>query len=592
MAAVEANQVEASMTNSSQYSRVCYWDVNQVSLWIKGLNECLVSHVPQFEAHCITGADLLKLTRSQLEYLKVTQIGHQELLIEAIELLASVDNARSRHTTISLASLLSKRTSQLLKAISSFQRQIEGDDSLLYCIEAGVTVVEAAKFLIGWLDRFPTKLIECYEDFRLQLLSCCMNLARVLDCDDTDFNEVSNVCSQILQLTNDLMTPEQFTKPDSVSLSSVTLIPHLSKGLGFSIQRSRRGALVVSHIEDDSPAARSGKMYEGVELIQINDQNVVSWEVKNVVKSLKASGSEVSLLLRVSDTKISSQTSRRQSADASGNSRHSLERVHTSESFQSFKDETDGRKSDSKAYVSQADDSTNSTGNEPAVAYETKVIGGVVHKIAIQPKSNTKVRSTSGNAKQLSSPVKEPHAVPTSKFSSDEEVEGISNQESSMTIESQSVFFQGDKGLKKKTNPALLIPCFQLKDPDFQGWVHKLGGTGLTPKNWRRRWFVLKNSRIYYYKTPYDIQALGIIDVHGYKAEITSEIKKKNAFTAMKYAARSYYFFTDTVDQMTRWIEVINEKSQLHLDSDDGSFSETNIPGDSIDSSDDKQDDR
>ena len=37
-----------------------------------GLNECLVSHVPQFEAHCITGADLLKLTRSQLEYLKVS----------------------------------------------------------------------------------------------------------------------------------------------------------------------------------------------------------------------------------------------------------------------------------------------------------------------------------------------------------------------------------------------------------------------------------------------------------------------------------------------------------------------------------------
>ena len=27
---------------------------------------------------------------------------------------------------------------------------------------------------------------------------------------------------------------------------------------------------------------------------------------------------------------------------------------------------------------------------------------------------------------------------------------------------------------------------------------------------------------------------------------------------------------------------MINEKSQLHLDSDDSSFSETNIPGDSI----------
>lgn len=35
----------------------------------------------------------------------------------------------------------------------------------------------------------------------------------------------------------------------------------------------------------------------------------MSWEVKNVVKQLKASGSEVTLILRVSDGKISSQPS-------------------------------------------------------------------------------------------------------------------------------------------------------------------------------------------------------------------------------------------------------------------------------------------
>lgn len=44
-----------------------------------------------------------------------------------------------------------------------------------------------------------------------------------------------------------------------------------------------------------------------------------------------------------------------------------------------------------------------------------------------------------------------------------------------VSLVSSQVFFQGDKGLKKKTNPALLVPCFQLKEPDFQGWVHKLG---------------------------------------------------------------------------------------------------------------------
>ena len=31
----------------------------------------------------------------------------------------------------------------------------------------------------------------------------------------------------------------------------------------------------------------------------------------------------------------------------------------------------------------------------------------------------------------------------------------------------------------------------------------KLGGSGLTPKNWRRRWFVLKDKKLYYYKTAF-----------------------------------------------------------------------------------------
>lgn len=29
------------------------------------------------------------------------------------------------------------------------------------------------------------------------------------------------------------------------------------------------------------------------------------------------------------------------------------------------------------------------------------------------------------------------------------------------------------------------------------------GGSGLTPKNWRRRWFVLKGPHLYYYKTAF-----------------------------------------------------------------------------------------
>ena len=33
--------------------------------------------------------------------------------------------------------------------------------------------------------------------------------------------------------------------------------------------------------------------------------------------------------------------------------------------------------------------------------------------------------------------------------------------------------------------------------------MNKMGGSGFTPKNWRRRWFVLKSTKLYYYKTSF-----------------------------------------------------------------------------------------
>ena len=35
-------------------------------------------------------------------------------------------------------------------------------------------------------------------------------------------------------------------------------------------------------------------------------------------------------------------------------------------------------------------------------------------------------------------------------------------------------------------------------------YVHLyIGGTGFTPKNWRKRWMVLKEKKLYYYKTAF-----------------------------------------------------------------------------------------
>lgn len=37
----------------------------------------------------------------------------------------------------------------------------------------------------------------------------------------------------------------------------------------------------------------------------------------------------------------------------------------------------------------------------------------------------------------------------------------------------------------------------------YSGWLNKRGGTGMTPRNWRRRWFVIRDDCVaYYYSSP------------------------------------------------------------------------------------------
>ena len=33
----------------------------------------------------------------------------------------------------------------------------------------------------------------------------------------------------------------------------------------------------------------------------------------------------------------------------------------------------------------------------------------------------------------------------------------------------------------------------------YSGWLYKKGGSGITPRNWRRRWFVLRDDCVAYY---------------------------------------------------------------------------------------------
>lgn len=57
---------------------------------VVGLDDSLQQYVSNFEREKISGEQLLKITHQDLEELGVARIGHQELVLEAVDLLCAL----------------------------------------------------------------------------------------------------------------------------------------------------------------------------------------------------------------------------------------------------------------------------------------------------------------------------------------------------------------------------------------------------------------------------------------------------------------------------------------------------------------------
>ncbi len=56
----------------------------------QGLDDCLQQYIKNFEQEKVGGEQLLRITHQELEDLGVSRIGHQELILEAVDLLCAL----------------------------------------------------------------------------------------------------------------------------------------------------------------------------------------------------------------------------------------------------------------------------------------------------------------------------------------------------------------------------------------------------------------------------------------------------------------------------------------------------------------------
>ncbi|XP_072545590.1 connector enhancer of kinase suppressor of ras 3-like [Salminus brasiliensis] len=284
------------------------WTPTQVVEWMRGLDDSLQQYVPNFEGEKISGEQLLKISHQDLEELGVARIGHQELVLEAVDLLCALNYGVETDNLKNLVVRMRAASNNLHIGTSERRKSpsYDGSSSRKPPNEFLTSVVEligAAKSLLAWLDRTPLTGISDFTATKNKIIQLCLELTTTVQQDCTVFDmeekilEVSkvlnNICDQTVRTTSDPLM-SQSTCLEEVQLTNL----NPGEGLGMYIKSTYDGLHVITGTTEHSPADMSRKIHAGDEVIQVNQQTVVGWQLKNLVAKLREDPKGVVLLLK------------------------------------------------------------------------------------------------------------------------------------------------------------------------------------------------------------------------------------------------------------------------------------------------------
>jgi hypothetical protein len=109
------------------------------------------------------------------------------------------------------------------------------------------------------------------------------------------------------------------------------------------------------------------------------------------------------------------------------------------------------------------------------------------------------------------------------------------------------------KKLKKYGN--IDIPAQSLHPPDKDGYLTKQGGS---IKTWKRRYFILKDRTLYYFKTPKDMIFTGKIDLEPHSLVKEEQGKKKPNLFSITTAKRIFFMYPDNAQEVKSWVDSIS----------------------------------
>uniref|UniRef100_A0A8C6XR90 Connector enhancer of kinase suppressor of Ras 2 n=1 Tax=Naja naja TaxID=35670 RepID=A0A8C6XR90_NAJNA len=561
--------------------KYCKYCVYCFCVCVLGLDDCLQQYIKNFEREKIGGDQLLRITHQELEDLGVTRIGHQELILEAVDLLCALNYGLETENLKTLSHKLNASAKNLQNFITGRRRS-------------------------GHYDGRSSRKLP--NDFLTSVVDLIGAAKSLLD-------------DYLIVLINKL-------------ICSLYLKHH--EGLGMYIKSTYDGLHVITGTTENSPADRCKKIHAGDEVIQVNHQTVVGWQLKNLVNALREDPSGVILTLKkrpqsmltsapallknmrwkplalqplvsrsptssvaTPSSTVSTPTKRDSSAlqdlyippppaepyiprDEKGNlpcddtGRHLVGKpVHKgSESPNSFLDQEYRKRfnvveEDAILYCYEYEKGrTSSSGRrESTPTYENSLLRYMSNEKIAQEDYMFQRNSKKDTGKK--SKKKDKNNSP-SHYSLLPSLQMESLRQDSMstpgpettlyhTFQQSSLQHKSKKKNKAPSKSKRRISCKDLGRGDCEGWLwKKKDAKSYFSQKWKKYWFVLKETSLYWYINEEDEKAEGFISLPEFKIDRANECRKKYAFKACHPKIKSFYFAAEHQDDLNRWLNRIN----------------------------------
>ena len=274
--------------------------------FVPGLDDTIYPYAHSFLNNNVTGKGLLNVTVDDLYKLQVEKLGHQEIILEALEHLRNLHHNLDTENLQYVCLKLSCKARSLANELRMFGPD---PDTVKQSVDTGTMsavadVMDALWVLISWLDRPPFNKNSKLD--RENLIKIGIELATTSARDtfaEKPINKIQDCCSQLADLSDQFIREVDdplILQPASLDIATVKRRPNdgtIDFGLSFN-KIPLGGVYVISEVRFQSPAHQCGRIHPGDEVVQVNYQTVVGWTLSKILQLMDENPSELILTLK------------------------------------------------------------------------------------------------------------------------------------------------------------------------------------------------------------------------------------------------------------------------------------------------------